>query len=182
MSNARSVIRALLAGPADLGRVAETLNQRILEDSGDSGMFLTAILGRYDVAAHRLALVNCGHTYPVLIRSGGDVVTPEAGGPPVGMLPVLGAEGVSLDVGPGDLLFLYTDGLIEAWGSGDEMFGLERALAIVRDGRREGLDIIGDRLLDALQAFRGQPELEDDLTMLMIRRSSPGRRGADADG
>jgi serine phosphatase RsbU (regulator of sigma subunit) len=182
MSNARSVIRALLAGPADLDAVAETLNQRIIEDSGDSGMFLTAILGRYDAAAHRLALVNCGHPYPVLVRASGDIVTPETGSPPVGMLPVLSPEGISLDVAPGDLLFLYTDGLVEARGAGEEMFGGERAIAIVRDGRHEPLDVIGGRLLDALQTFRGRPELEDDLTMLIIRRVPSGRRGEDVDG
>ncbi len=182
MSNARSVVRALLAGSAELGVVTETLNQRIFEDSGDSGMFLTAVLGRYDVTAHRLALVNCGHPYPVLVRAGGAVVTPEAGSPPVGMLPVLGADAVSLDVGPGDLLFLYTDGLVEAQGPGEEMFGLRRAVAIVRDGRREPLEVIGARLLDALRAFRGRPDLEDDLTMLMIRRVAPGKTGEDLDG
>ena len=171
MSNARSVVRALLAGSSDLGAVAETLNQRILEDAGDSGMFLTVILGRYDLAAHRLALVNCGHTYPVVIRASGDVVTPEAGSLPVGMLPGLAPEGVFLQIDAGDLLFLYTDGLIEARGAADEMFGLERAIAVVREGRREPLDVLGERLLDALRRFSGQPELEDDLTMLMIRRT-----------
>jgi len=122
-----------------------------------------------------VTLVNCGHNYPVLVRDSGEVVTPEAGSPPVGMLPVLGTEDVRLHLGPGDLLFLYTDGLVEARGEGDEMFGLERAVAIVRDGRHEPLDVLGDRLLEALQRFRGQPDLEDDLTMLMVRRAAaPG--------
>jgi phosphoserine phosphatase RsbU/P len=170
MSNVRSATRTLLAHDPGPGELAEALNSRMVEDTGDSGMFLTAICGRYDVRSHRTTLVNCGHPPPVLVRASGEVVMPAAGCPPIGFFPVLGAVEIELDLGPGDLLLLYTDALLEAANAARAMFGEERLVAALAPRRREPLAAIAAALLQTVQDFAGSVTLSDDLTMVMLRR------------
>lgn len=177
MSNARSATRALLRTGTSPAVLAEALNERICEDSGDSGMFLTAVLGHYDARRHSTVLSICGHTTPIVVRADGTIVTPEGGAPPIGMLPTLEAEEARVDLAPGDLLFLYTDGLIESRSARGEMFGPGRVVTLLRQRRAEPLASIAAALYDAVREFADGADLEDDLTMVLLRRTPEDARG-----
>lgn len=182
MSNARSATRALLRTGMTPAALAEALNERMCEDAGDSGMFLTAVLGHYDTRRHSTVLSICGHTTPIVVRASGAIVTPEGGAPPIGMLPVLGAEEARVELGPGDLLFLYTDGLIESRNRRGEMFGAARVVSLLGRHRHKALQAIAGALYEAVREFADGADLEDDLTMVLLRRrpeDSGGRNPRD---
>jgi len=170
MSNARSAARALLPWIPDLVPLAQALNTRMVDDAGDSGMFLTMVIGRIDPGAGRISLVNCGHPPPILLRRCAAAVQLDAMAQPIGMLDDLDVEEVSVDVGSGDLLLLYTDGLIEARAPDTTMFGIERTSETLAALAAEPIDAIADGLLSEVAKFTARATLEDDLTLLLVRR------------
>jgi serine phosphatase RsbU (regulator of sigma subunit) len=172
MSNARSLTRALLASAPEPGELCVSLNHRLVSDAGDSGMFVTGIFGRYDIARHRTVLANCGHVLPVVVRAGGAVETPDAGGPPLAMITGFTTDEIALDLAPGDLLFLCTDGLFEAQNDSGEMFGMERTVAALVERHAAPLPMIAATLLERVAVFRGAVALADDVTLVFIRRTA----------
>ena len=82
--------------------------------------------------------------------------------------PKLSFNKVPFDLETGDVLVLYSDGLVEAANSQDEEFGEERVSAIVREHRRDTAEEIRDRILSSVQAFTGRTVPEDDRTLFVI--------------
>lgn len=169
MANARSAIRSSLERQQDLTALVESLNARIVEDSGDSGMFMTAVIGRFTPASRRMMLVNCGHPDPLVRRATGAIEPIAAGAPPLGLLAPLDVEPAEIVLGDGDMTCLCTDGLIEAFGGDQQLFGLARLGDTLAREASHAPDVVIDRVLDALRAFRGPSGLEDDLTLVVIQ-------------
>ncbi len=171
MSNARSAVRALLPWIPDLVPLAQALNTRMTDDAGDSGMFISLVIGRLDPDSGRISLVNCGHPPPILLRRDGTVSQLDAMAQPIGMVDDLDLDEVSVvDLDPGDLLLLYTDGLIEARAPDARMFGIERASETLRVLAGQPIEAIADGLLGEITHFTARATLEDDLTLLLVRR------------
>ncbi len=97
------------------------------------------------------------------------------------------STGPAISLESGDLVFLFTDGIIEAQSSDDDHFGMERALDLVRRHQQESPDEILEALFGAVSDFSGH-RLQDDLTAVIIKveggwinelispRSWPGHR------
>jgi len=69
----------------------------------------------------------------------------------------------------GDLLFFYTDGLVEAEDEAGEMFGIERLQALLGVGQTHGIDAVLHEVEEAVRTFRGNHEPMDDATMMALR-------------
>jgi sigma-B regulation protein RsbU (phosphoserine phosphatase) len=150
------------------------LNDALAADN-PSGMFVTLVHGQYQPASGEVLLASAGHPLP-LVRTAEGQVSESADRP--GRL--LGYEGMDLHLddlrfrlGPGDLMLFYTDGVTEARRPGGPLFGLERLRQVV--GTLDGslpLPVCADRVLAAVQQFSSGGELQDDLTLLLLRRAS----------
>jgi len=70
----------------------------------------------------------------------------------------------------GSVILIGTDGIWEACNASGEMFGKERVLALLKSHAREPAGTIRDRLVETLQDFCGNSDLEDDVTMVVIKR------------
>jgi phosphoserine phosphatase RsbU/P len=171
MSNARSAIRTLIdVANADIPTLTEGLNTRMVEDSGDSGMFISAVIASYDPLTRCLGIVNCGHPEPVVVRHCNRVETIPASAAPIGLMQPLGATRSEVSLEPGDMVCFYTDGLIEAANAGQEMFGQPRLEWTLRSAAGRSLDDVADSLIAEVAAFHGQHGLEDDLTLVLMRQ------------
>ena len=166
---AQAATRSYLELVDDLSQIVRRLNDRLCA-SIESGNFMSLLMVLIDPSAGRAHFVNAGHPGLVLVR-GGRAREFEKTGMVLGV--VQGQEypaSHSLDLEPGDLLFLRTDGVDETRGSDRELFGTERLLKLL-----EGCppDASADQALahvDAgLAAFTGGTDQDDDLTMLAIR-------------
>ena len=97
---------------------------------------------------------------------------------PVGSFPNSNYQALETVMAPGDILFLFTDGLNEAMNEDREMFKRERILTVVQQAIAEGnlspLSLIL-RMKEAVDSFVGEAEQSDDLTMLAIQRLAPER-------
>ena len=72
---------------------------------------------------------------------------------------------------PGDLLFIYSDGVPEACTRENEEFGLERAIECLRSARGEGPEVILDHLFEQIDRFAAGAPQHDDITALVLKRT-----------
>jgi sigma-B regulation protein RsbU (phosphoserine phosphatase) len=149
-------------------RVFEQANKHLCGNN-EMSMFVTVFLGALELDTGLFTYVNAGHNPPMIKRRGGryEPLRLQAGF-------VLGAmEDVSykqdeLTFGPGDSIFLYTDGVTEALNDGQEQFSAARLLETLNSADSEGLDMAGllSRVKEALDEFTAGAEQADDITML----------------
>jgi sigma-B regulation protein RsbU (phosphoserine phosphatase) len=147
--------------------VAERLNRQFPMDR--TRQYFTLIYGVIDPAAGRLRYVMAGHPAPVLLpRDAPPSLVPGAG-LPIGMLDDASFEDQALTLEPGDRLYFYTDGAIEALDAREEEFGVARL--IEEFGRWRGLPLRDglDRAAAAVRAWCGG-RLRDDVSLLAVER------------
>ncbi|MFD5463925.1 PP2C family protein-serine/threonine phosphatase [Kitasatospora sp. NPDC127059] len=146
--------------PAILAR----LNTLLLHTPDQGFETATMIMARYDPVASRLTWVRAGHLPPLLVRGGRARFLPAPEGTLLGATTEAHYEASTLDLLPGDHLFLYTDGLVETPGQ-----SLDEGLARLA---RTALVHVGDpRCVDALtRALVGPQARRDDICALHIAR------------
>jgi serine phosphatase RsbU (regulator of sigma subunit) len=149
-----------------LEEIAGQMNDQWPEDLP----YFTMILGEIDSRSQRASIIQAGHPSPLVIRSHGAIEVIGDGGFPVGMIPSASYERIEFDLGPGDRLLIYSDGLVEAEGQGGEQFSDARLRKLVLDAAAEPSPILLDRLDHVLRNWRGSETLDDDLSVLMLER------------
>ena len=157
MVETRSVLRAQLQtlhSPAD---ILAALNDLLYDDLSSAELFITMAYLSYHTKAARLSYTNAGHPPPLLYRaSGGSFLELDAEGLLIGVKREVSFEERSLDIESGDLLLLYTDGIIEAEGAGGELFGTRRLQTILsREHRKPAAEVIA-AVLAAVRALRAR--------------------------
>jgi sigma-B regulation protein RsbU (phosphoserine phosphatase) len=156
--------------PADL---LCRLNTALIADNPTS-LFVTLAHGVYDPTDGTLLLASGGHPPPLLRRADGRIEPiPVKPALMLGCSPLeLVVEDTRLTLGRGETFILYTDGLTEAFGpEGGEMFGLERLCAVL-GGPNAALPLeqCAEAAMATVQRYTQQAELQDDQTLLLLRR------------
>jgi sigma-B regulation protein RsbU (phosphoserine phosphatase) len=174
MVMARSVLRSLAssweASPAEL--LAEV--NRLLKPDLKPGMFMSMLLGRVFAAEGVVRLCGCGHERPLVFRArGGNVQAYDCGGIVLGVMPDVGSllNDIDISLEPGDQLLLYTDGVTEAMNSRHEQYSLPRLMrTFARHGHSSPRELVA-AILDDLARHRGEAEVNDDITLIALRRA-----------
>lgn len=174
MARLISDLRHVASGSQDPSEIlARTSN--LLEQRSTSGMFVTLLYVLYDPASRGFQFANGGH-HPLLCRRADGRIeylnTPA--GSPLGILPDMRFPSATGELEVGDLLLMFTDGIIEAPDTDDAQFGyerLERVLARPVRGAREALQ----RVVDAVHAHAGSEKMLDDITVVaaLARETAP---------
>jgi sigma-B regulation protein RsbU (phosphoserine phosphatase) len=172
MSNLQATVRAEVragGGPLAIGqRVNSTLHA-----STDPDKFVTLFLGHLDPATGRLNYVNAGHDAPILLRAGQETCEELAAtGLPAGILPDAPLSEETVNLGPGDLLYGYTDGLREAQDPSGDEFSAERLMAALVTLRALPAPEIAEKITAEVSKFTAGGEPQDDMTQLVVRRES----------
>jgi len=126
----------------------------------------------HDPIAHTLSYVNAGHCPPLLTRKSGskvEISRLHVGGPVLGVLPEARYEQAKLRVSPGDLLVMYSDGLVEAINSHGEEYGEGRLRELLATLTEKSPDDIRRAILASLAGFSGSTDLRDDLTIVVAQ-------------
>ena len=160
-----------LLSPAD---VIRTLNQQF-QSSDDSLLYFTMVYGLIDTQAARMTLTQAGHPSPVYLPKGGPAVLLGTGGYPVGMLPGVDYETVTVDFQCGDRLVLYSDGVTECQNATHEGFTERRLLRYLEQTRTQPLAQVMQNLERYLCVWRGAPAFEDDVSVLAFEASGEER-------
>lgn len=169
MSSFRSTYRgnAPWSEPSDLARL---LNREVVHDVGPTGMFLTAMLARFERDTKRMSACSAGHNPTLLFRAAtGTVERLDSNGPPLGFIAGAEYEETQVTLAAGDVLLLYTDGITEATDADLDMFGEDRLHDLLRQHARGPASDLVDAVLAALATFTGRERYDDDLSMLVVK-------------
>lgn len=183
MAMVRSNIRAEARDTLSPKDALRPVNERLLIDTKEN-VFVTVTYAVLDIPNRRMKLVRAGHE-PILIRRGDEYggaissLTPE--GMAVGLLPgsfFENTEEVELELHPGDMALLYTDGAIEAENAAAEQYGRPRLIErLARAGDSSPAELVASLAADIDRFAKGIPQ-HDDITLLAIKVAAGSKESA----
>jgi hypothetical protein len=168
MSMTKSALSVQVTFDPEVESVFATLN-RLVFQSARRRLLTTLCYALVDPRRRELAYASAGHLFPYRV-TGGSVLALESVSYPLGVRDELDIRVRSERLEAGDLLFLFSDGVVEARADGsDEPFGFERLELSL--SRYAGGGVVGlrDGVLADLAAFTGDAAREDDLTVLAVQ-------------
>ena len=169
MAVTRSLFRSTSANENDPAKVMSLINNAMAE-MNDSSMFVTLFIGNLNLQNGLLHYSNAGHC-PAVILDDSVTQLPVDANIPVGLMSDWSFTGQQTTIQPGNLIFLYTDGLTEAENQEHQLFGENRMMEALSHAARTPHAII-DTLNESISAFVGDAEQSDDLTMLAIQMNN----------
>ena len=170
-----SSFRALLVPGARSGAPPDVLMGQlnaILPEFARKRDFITAFYGILDTSSGAFTYANCGHNLPFLVRSGGGIERLTQSGPSLIILPGARYETGTVTLRKGDLLVLYTDGVVEVFDSQRQEFGNGRLEEVARASREGSADAVLSEIVAATRAFSGSGIPDDDFTLVVVKRVS----------
>ncbi|MDA8020393.1 MAG: SpoIIE family protein phosphatase [Thermoanaerobaculia bacterium] len=171
VSTLHSALSVLLDHIEVDAELVQRLNRHVCESSA-SNKFITMLLAAVDPNTGHLDFINAGHNPGILLRDDGSVDELGTGGLPLGLLPMAQYKSFDLDVQPGDLLCLYSDGITECEAPDEEQYGMDRLVDLLREHREEPLPRIIEVIDEAMLSWaQGQPQ-GDDQTVVLLRREA----------
>ena len=158
--------------PAD---ILERMN-KIICANNPMQMFVTVWLGILEIPTGRLIASNAGHEYPMIRRTSGIFeIFRDKHGFVVGGMEGVKYKAYELQLHPGDMLFLYTDGVPEATNNKNELFGTDRMLSSLNGHPGDIPSATLQHMQDAVDVFVDGAEQFDDLTMLCLEYKGPAK-------
>lgn len=169
MATFAASFRALASAGAGLADLVGGLNASTCARSQGGRRFVTAFVAEYDPRARRLLYVGAGHNPPLLRRRAGRLERLTEGGIPLGIQGGVAYEAVEATLEAGDLLVVYTDGVIDAVDEQGRRFGEERLQAQVSAAGGAEAAAVLKRLREVLTTYTGPARQNDDITWLLLR-------------
>ncbi len=169
MARTIGLLRILAFTEATPDALLARLNESMVQGN-DTCAFATIFCGFLDVGSGHFVYSNGGHCHPLLDDGSATVPLTLPRGVLVGAFPGMAYSSLSLDLTPGDLLFIYTDGITEAESPAGVPFSLSACRSVLEREREAPLPRLLEQLREEVRRFTGSPGLEDDCTLLALRR------------
>ena len=131
----------------------------------DGARYATAIYGVIDTATSKLTIVNAGHPAALMLPGG----RLDASGPALGLIEAGTFTAHEVNLVQGTLLAAYTDGVSEGLNEIGEEFGEERLSQLIDGCREQSAAELCATVLEAVRAFRGARQDQDDVTVMVIK-------------
>lgn len=171
MANVQASLRAFAADSVSPSVLCSRVNS-VLSSTLTSGKFVTLFYGVLDAERATLTYTNAGHLPPVLLTPDGEVRRLDTGGALLGVFPKWKYEESMVQLGSGDRILLFTDGITEASLPGGEEFGEERLVRCAARCEGKSAAELTARLLDDVKHFCAF-QLADDATLIVISAAAP---------
>lgn len=173
MSSFRTLLRTYTRREIDPSQVAETINRMLPDFSGQSD-FVSCFYALFDPHAGRMEYVDCGHNPPIYLPHNGRPQALERSGPALGLFGGARYTASHLLLAPGDLLLMYTDGLVEARNAEGEFFDAERLDALLSQYADLPAAELIQTIIQAARQFTGYEIFLDDVTLVVVKRERAG--------
>ena len=164
MAVMKSMFRSEAHRVDSAAEVVETMNRNLCEEY-KGGDFVTMFVGFLDLSSGHLDYCNAGHEAPLVAGQPLDVKR----NLPVGALSDWSYEGQQTQLKPGDMLFLYTDGLNEAKNTADQQFGRKHVEQLANEHNTDTAQKLVKLMETEVHHHAGDAEQNDDITMLAIK-------------
>jgi len=148
---------------------------RLLHRSTGAASYATFFYAQVDEENKQLRYVNAGHNPPYLLRhvpfvaSAAPIEELPAGGTIIGMFAQTSYEEAVIDLRPGDVLIVFTDGVPEALNPKDEEFGEDRLKDILRSVAHLTVNEMAAKILEQLKTWIGDAAQYDDMTFILMK-------------
>ncbi len=169
--------RALMGGtPAE---ILAFVNNQLCENNEEE-MFVTVWLGILDLTTGLMTVANAGHEYPVLKRAGGEFeLFKDKHGFVLAGMEDSGYRDYEISFVPGDMLFVYTDGVPEATNAQKELYRTDRMVEALNRHASEGCEGLLHEMKEEIQSFVQEAPQFDDITMLALTYYGPEAAGSE---
>jgi len=162
-------VQVLAEDPGDLGAFMARLNKATCAKC-PSNRFITFFFCVLDAATGELRFANAGHNPPIIVRASGEAEMVEGGGPVLGILSIAPYGEERGQIGRGDMLVLYSDGVTEANNQAYDEFGEERLIEVLKRHREAPSTTIVEAVMKALAEFTAGAPQADDITLVVAKR------------
>lgn len=146
--------------------VVSQVNNEIASVLQGSGDYFTVFYGVINIATMKMSFVNGGHPKGYILRGKNELVALEQNGIFVGVMADIPFESTTIDLSKGDRILLYTDGLIEARNTADEVYHVLRFEEAIQKYRPAERTNFIERLIQEIETFATGRKFDDDLTVL----------------
>jgi sigma-B regulation protein RsbU (phosphoserine phosphatase) len=171
MSNVQALLRSKAPLVEAPGEVLRQMNADLAERVGE-GRFVTLFYLLLRPETGRLTYANAGHNPPLLVRVDGGIAGLQVSGVPLGILPATEYPPFEDALAPGEVLALYSDGVTDAASATGELFGDDRLADVLKANRARRASEIVDAILLAVDTFRVEEPIPDDMTLVLLKRLS----------
>lgn len=161
--------KVLSVGAQPLMNAIQMTNQYIARNHGSSNMFATVFFGVLNPLDGKLIYINAGHEPPIIVSDGKISGRLEPTGPAVGLMEDLTFEIAEIELKPGDLLFAYTDGVVDARDMNNQSFTEERLISAINKNINTPEKILKG-IMTALYSHISKQDQYDDLTLMSLYR------------
>jgi Serine phosphatase RsbU, regulator of sigma subunit len=172
MAVSRTLFRNVATHIDEPSDIMKAMNVNLCDGNTDC-MFVTMLVGVFDLQTGLLRYCNAGHTPPVLINEKAEFLSLHKIAP-LGLMANIPYVTEEVVIEPQTTVFLYTDGLNEAMDADGNLFGDDRIIDemshAIQDGQLSPKAVI-DRTIQAVHQFVGDYEQSDDLTMLAFKHT-----------
>ena len=171
-ANCHAYVHSILPGADQSGQVMQDINELLVENL-PTNLFVTLVMGSIDLARNQLHLLSAGHG-PLLVYKADEhqLLEFNAHGIPLGLTastPYGPAQKIDLD--PGDMIILLTDGFYEWTNASGEQFGLDRLTGAILAHCDLNSDALIQALYNEVTDFAANAPQQDDLTALVLKRT-----------
>lgn len=169
MASLQAALRsaASLNGNLDTAHIVERLNQHLFQTTSDD-RYATLFYAVYDTETRILNYTNAGHLPPLLVTDG-RVQTLAEGGTVIGLIEEATYNQGSVEVVPGSVLLVFSDGLTEPENVFGEEFGVERLRDELLRERNAPANKLAEDLIESAERWSGSAEQADDMTVVIAR-------------
>lgn len=177
VTQARSMARIAMRCGVGIEQAVRHINNQLCEDL-PPGRFITAFLGRLDTERHAIEFHSAGQGPLLHFHAGsGSGAFSDANGLPLGIMVQTDADGAPLgivELAPGDVYAVLSDGFFEAQNETGSQFGNAGIVEVIRQTSTQPADQIIRAIVDAVNAHSGARAADDDRTALVVRRQPDG--------
>ena len=168
MMTAKTIIRDLAERGLSVDEIFTIANDKLCENN-ESGMFVTAWMGKINLKTGTVSFANAGHNPPVVVHSNGECEYLKSRSGFV----LAGMEGMryranEMTLKQGDRIFLYTDGVTEATDVNESLYGEDRLLSYINKNKSLKAEALLSGLKEDIDLFAGDAPQFDDITMLIF--------------
>lgn len=173
MASIQASIRSQMVTPPDsLAAFMDKFNLAVYSFSTED-KYSTLFCGHLDASLRRLRYVNAGHVRPFLLRGAdGSLERLKAGGMPVGLVPFGSYQQGEVVLEEGDTLCVFSDGISEAMNEREELWDEAEVANLLQASRAPSAAALIAEIIAAADAFAGEAEQADDMTVLAMRAIS----------
>ena len=132
----------------------------------DEGRYFTLLYGLLDTETHSFRCANAGHPCPLLVTPEQPIREIDISGNPIGLLKAPEFDETTVQLNPGDRIYLYSDGLEEERNPSGESFGLERISETLKTNAAQSLKTSVEHLIQSVLRWHESDHLDDDVSLI----------------